>query len=326
MNADPAGSTGERPVPRGRIWIIGLLAAEGTIGVLYVACLFLMKGGARVGALAMPSMFLAPAIGGFVASYIWRELKPTIGKSVLDSAWITFFAFIIAAILMHEGLICLVIVLPIFYGSVLAGTLVGRIVFKANRTRLYLSFLPLLLLVTPGEVLTRVDKEAVVTDEMIIRAPASKVWPEVTSFPHIPSTPRFWLFRIGLPYPVATTSEGDFVGAKRECTFNHGAVFRERVSEWEPQEKLTFEIVESPQDPELIGHLTPHRGQFTLRANPDGTTTLSGSTWYTLHVRPRWYFDLWTQHIFRAVHLRVMEDARRRAEAAAANQTAELQH
>ncbi len=81
-----------------------------------------------------------------------------------------------------------------------------------------------------------------------------------------------------------------------------------------PLEKLTFEIVESPRDPELVGHLTAHRGQFLLRGNADGTTTLAGSTWYTLHVRPLWYFDLWTHHIFRAVHLRVMEDIRRRAE------------
>ena len=113
---------------------------------------------------------------------------------------------------------------------------------------------------------------------------------------------------------MATTSSGDFLNAERKCIFSHDAVFKERVIELVPLEKLTFEIVESPRDPELVGHLTAHRGQFLLRGNADGTTTLAGSTWYTLHVRPLWYFDLWTQHIFRAVHLRVMEDIRRRAE------------
>src|SRR3954465_15044861 len=136
----------------------------------------------------------------------------------------------------------------------------------------------------------------------------------LTAFPHIPARPKFWLFRLGLPYPVATTTAGAFVDADRRCIFSGNAVFKERVVELVPQEKLTFDIIESPADPELVGHLTPHRGRFVLRSNSDGTTTLIGSTWYTLHVRPTWYFDLWTEHIFRAVHLRVMEDIRRRAE------------
>jgi len=148
----------------------------------------------------------------------------------------------------------------------------------------------------------------------LIRAPSTKVWPEAKTFPQIPSAPRFWLFRLGLPFPMATTASGDFIDADRECIFSRNAVFKEKVVELVPLERLTFDIVESPQDPELIGHLTPHRGQFLLRSNADGTTTLVGSTWYTLRVRPLWYFDLWTHHIFRAVHLRVMEDIRRRAE------------
>ena len=65
---------------------------------------------------------------------------------------------------------------------------------------------------------------------------------------------------------------------------------------------------------------------FVDRNNGDGTTTLVGRTWYTLHVRPAPYFDWWTHDILSAVHLRVMEDIRRRAEAPVSNQTAELQH
>ena len=215
---------------------------------------------------------------------------------------------------VHEGAICLVIVSPLFFTSVLAGALLGRILFKTYPTRLRLSLLPLLLLGVLGEPLTRAGRESVITDEILIHAPATKVWPQLTSFPEIPSPPRFWLFQLGLPYPVATTSAGDFVNAERRCIFSHGAIFKERVVELVPLAKLTFEIVESPQDPELVGHLTPHRGQFVLHDHADGTTTLIGSTWYTLHVRPLWYFNFWTQHVFRSVHLRVMEDIRRRAE------------
>jgi len=33
-----------------------------------------------------------------------------------------------------------------------------------------------------------------------------------------------------------------------------------------------------------------------------------------LHVRPLWYFDIWTRDMTRAVHLRVMNHIRRLAE------------
>jgi hypothetical protein len=154
----------------------------------------------------------------------------------------------------------------------------------------------------------------VVVDEILIHTTPEKIWPLVKNFPQIPSPPKFWLFRMGLPYPTATTSGGDFINADRQCIFSHDAVFKEKIVEFVPEQKLAFRIVEIPPDPELLGHLTPYLGQFVLRGNGDGTTTLTGSTWYTLHVRPAWYFDLWTHHIFQAVHRRVMEDIKRRAE------------
>ena len=61
--------------------------------------------------------------------------------------------------------------------------------------------------------------------------------------------------------------------------FSDGIVIKERVAEFIPREKLTFDIVEQPTHPEAYGHITLHRGQFVLRDNGDGTTTLFGSSW-----------------------------------------------
>jgi len=265
--------------------------------------------------LGLPSLFLTPLFGGFLASFVWNFAAPRIGQTVLASLAMTVTGLAGATVLFREGVICLIIVAPLYFGIVLAGALVGRLIFRADRTRLHLTIFPLLALLAAGEILTREDQVGVVTDEIRIQAPPDKVWPHITAFPTIPKPPEFWLFRLGLPYPQATTTEGDFVGARRECIFSGGAVFKEVIAEIEPEKLLTFDIVELPPDPELIGHLTPTRGRFTLRDNRDGTTTLTGDTWYVLHVRPLGYFDWWTHHIFRAVHLRVMEDIRRRAEA-----------
>jgi len=77
-------------------------------------------------------------------------------------------------------------------------------------------------------------------DEILIHASPKKVWPLVTAFPDIPNPPRFWLFRIGLPYPMSTTTEGNSLGAKRACIFSGDAVFEEVVSELEVGKTLTF--------------------------------------------------------------------------------------
>jgi hypothetical protein len=299
-----------------RTWVTGIICGDLVIGLLYGAAWLVMRNKEDYALLGVPSFFLMPAAGGLVASYFWRGLKPRIGETASHTLWMTIVALVGATIAFHEGFICLVIVSPLFYASIFAGALVGRIWFRTVPPRLRLGFLPLVAIVVWGEPFARAPHESVVTDELVIHASPEKVWPLVTSFPQIPAKPNFWLFRMGLPYPSATTSAGDFINADRECIFSHGAVFKEKVAEFVPREKLTFRIVEIPKDPELTGHLTPRLGQFVLRPNADGTTTLIGSTWYTLHVRPLWYFDLWTRHIFRAVHLRVMEDIRHRAELA----------
>jgi len=312
MSTDPT-----QPLSPGRrclIWLAGILAGDIAVGLQFAATIFLTDKLRFARQLGIPSMFLVPVLGGFIASYIWRTLKPSVGLIFLNTLWMTLLALLIGAIAFHEGFICLLILSPLYFLAVLTGALVGRILFRTDPTRLQLSILPFLAVMALAEPLTRVNKQNVVTDQILIRAPATKVWPEVKTFPQIPVAPGFWLFRLGLPYPVATTASGDFLDSDRQCIFSDKAIFKERVVDFVPFKKLTFDITESPPDPELIGHLTPHRGQFLLQTNADGTTTLTGSTWYTLHVRPLWYFDLWTHHIFRAVHLRVMEDIRRRAE------------
>jgi hypothetical protein len=268
-----------------------------------------------VPAIVYPSLLLIPVSMGFTAAWVWRPLELRMSEVVLHSLSLTLVSLTGAWALFGEGAICLLIALPLLYLGVLAGAAIGRNRFR-HSDRMNLCVFPLLAIAIAVEPLLREDRESIVVDEVRINAPPAKVWPHVLSFAAIPEQPGFWLFKLGLPYPVSTTSAGNFVGADRQCIFSGNAVFKEKVSAFVPLQNLTFDIIESPPDPELVGHLTPNRGQFLLRDNGDGTTTLIGSTWYTLHVRPLWYFDWWTHHIFRAVHLRVMHHVQRLAEAA----------
>jgi hypothetical protein len=267
-------------------------------------------------AVVYPSLILIPCAIGLAAAWVWRPLQLGIGITLLHSLSCTLLGLAAAYLCFREGTVCLLIAAPILYVGTAIGALAGRIWFRRSSARVNLCLAPIAIFAVALEPSVRGPHTGVVTDEIRIAAPPAKVWPHVCAFSPIPEPPGYWLFRVGLPYPVETTNEGNHVGAERACIFSGGAVFRERVSEFEPGQRLTFEIVEMPPDPELLGHLTAHRGQFELHDNGDGTTTLIGRTWYSLHVRPANYFDWWTHQVFRAVHLRVMNHIRRLSETA----------
>lgn len=261
-----------------------------------------------------PSFFLLPLLVGLIAAWCYRRLDRGLGITFLDALWVSLVGVGAAAVVLREGVVCLIIVFPALYGLVLTGLLLGRIWFRPDYSKLQLSIFPLVLLLIAADVLSSAPERAMVTDEILIHALPNHVWPHVLAFPEIPERPGYWIFRLGLPYPTQTTNGGNFVGADRQCMFSDEIVIKERVAEFVLLEKLTFDIVEQPTHPEAYGHITLHRGQFVLRDNGDGTTTLVGSSWYTLHVRPLWYFDIWARDMTRAVHLRVMNHVRRLAE------------
>jgi len=299
------------------VMMLGTLVANAIGGVLLFGIVWLVgayKSSDFPTFIAWPSFFLIPFIVGLVAAWFWRSLNRTLGWSFLDALWATLLGLAAAAVILREGVVCLVIVSPALYLFILCGILVGRLCFRPNYSKLQLTIFPLLALVALGESLHHTEQQAVVSDRIVIHAPPAKVWPHVLAFPEIPDRPDYWIFRLGLPYPTQTTNGGNFLGAGRQCTFSNGVVINERVAEFVPNEKLTFDVAEQPIDPEAYGHISLHRGQFVLQDNHDGTTTLIGSSWYTLHVRPRWYFDLWTRDMTRAVHLRVMNHIKRLAE------------
>jgi len=261
-----------------------------------------------------PSLVLVPMAMGIAAAYFWRSLSFRLWQYFL---WWIVTSLIIpfgAYLFLKEGAVCLVIGFPILFVCGFAGVLLGRLLFKSKMAAMSLSVVPVLLIATLTEGKLRQDHQGAVEDRIVINAPTAAVWNYVVSFPAIGVAPSYWLNKVGLPSPLATTCQGAFVGAARECIFTDGLVFKERVSELTPMRLLTFQIVEQPHDPELLGHLTLHRGQFRLIDNNDGTTTLIGRSWYTLHMRPLWYFDWWTRDVTSHVHLCVMEHIKTLAE------------
>lgn len=317
----PTGQAGWAPPPtannqpgvplakrRRSFLLYGFLAANLAAMALIGLGFWLQSiNGTAAGVLISSDFLLVPLVMGLLSAFFWKDLALTTMDYFLYSLVNCGLGLVAAGVFMREGVICLIIVSPLLLFFVCLGALLGRWLFQFTNHRLNLSLIPLALAFLSFDVLSPHHYENAVSDQVIIRAPPSQVWSHLATVPLISEKPEYWLFQIGLPYPIQSIVTGQGVGAKRQCIFSHNRVFEEQITEWQPEHKLTFEITHQPRDPEILGHARVERGQFLLKDNGDGTTTLTGTSWYELYVYPSWYYDLWASRIARQVHFRVMD-------------------
>ncbi len=253
------------------------------------------------------NFILVPFLMGIICAWFWRKLTMRTWAYIGWSAVTVLIAILCSFVFMKEGVICLLIISPLILAFTIAGVFIGRAMYRKKNNTLNSSVFGILLLLFTADVVTDHEGTNMVSDVMIINAPVEKVWPYVVAYDPITLDEEYWLFEIGMPSPVQSTVDGHAAGAGRKCIFSNGYVFEEKMIVYKPNDELTFDIIEQPRDPEIMGHIDILRGQFILKDNGDGTTTLIGNSWYKLYVFPGWYFNLWSESITRNVHLRVME-------------------
>ncbi|QQL49591.1 SRPBCC family protein [Mucilaginibacter ginkgonis] len=267
------------------------------------------------GVLIFSEFIIIPLVMGIISSWFWRDLNLSSRQLLMSGFYNTLLAIAFSAMFLGEGVICLIIVSPLIWVCISAGTFAGRYMFKRDNNNLNFSILSLLLFIYMMDVRSTHDYQNEVSDAMVINAPVSEVWSHVVAFKRINKENNFWLFKVGMPSPVQSTVDGYYLGAKRKCIFSNGYTFDEKISTFEINRKLTFDVTHQPRDPEIMGHIDILRGQFLLKDNGDNTTTLIGNSWYKLYVFPVWYYDIWAKSITRNVHLRVMEHIKELSEA-----------
>src|SRR5262245_10949511 len=98
VQPDPSIPGEARVRPRSHVWLAGILTGDLTVLFLYALGALMVAKGQTLGFLGLPSFFLVPAVGGIVATYVWRALSPTIGATLLNTFWMTLLAFLGAAL------------------------------------------------------------------------------------------------------------------------------------------------------------------------------------------------------------------------------------
>jgi hypothetical protein len=306
-----------------KLWavVLGVVVSNGAAAAVLLLTEWIIRNvhpesGGQV-AFVLSEFVLLPIAIGVVNTWYWRGHTVRWGPSLLLALVNLAAGLFVSGLFMGEGVICLVIVSPLVLIFLVIGIAVGKALFTRHNTTLNVGLAAAVLALIMADALTAAPFDAKVTDTVVIHAGPEQVWPYIAGFPAIEEKPRFWMFRLGLPYPTQSTADGAYVGADRKCLFSGNLAFDEKITELVPKRLLTFDIVHQPEHPELLGHIDVQRGQFVLHDNGDGTTTLEGSSWYRLYVRPSAYFRWWSDTVVRQVHLRVMEHIRRLSEAQA---------
>jgi uncharacterized membrane protein YhaH (DUF805 family) len=262
-----------------------------------------------------------PFCMGLAAVMIHTYRRPrVVGSCVLVSLVAVALAAGVLLALAVEGLICIVMAVPIATTLALLGGIVGFLIQRGRSISAQAPSMMALVFVLPLtfmglEKLSPLEPELItVVTTMRIDAPASRIWGNLIAFPDLPESDR-WLFQLGVSHPIRATITGSGVGAIRECVFSTGT-FVERIDAWEENRRMAFSVVSgadamkefSPYDihpRHLDGYLAPERAEFTLTSNPDGSTSLEGRSWYRNSMWPSAYWRLWSDRILHDIHTSV---------------------
>jgi len=228
-----------------------------------------------------------------------------------------------------EGVICLAMALPLAIPIALFGGLIGYVLQKRVYPTNTLRVASVVCLLMPGLILIEYGMGEApplyeVKSSVVIKSDLQTVWTHVVTFSQLPP-PTEAMFKTGIAYPIRAEMHGHGVGAERHCVFSTGA-FVEPITVWDEPRLLAFGVSGQPpameemsiyrnlHPPHLDNYFIAKRGQFELKALPDGTTLLEGTTWYQNRYWPAPYWHLWSDQLIEKIHMRVLQHIKTLAE------------
>jgi uncharacterized protein YndB with AHSA1/START domain len=223
---------------------------------LVLRFLFFGEPGSSWSAMAGAFIYTAPILVGAVTVYVAeRQQRRSWGYYI----WAPFLAnclFVLGTLLiMIEGLICAIIIIPFFaavgaLGGLAMGT-VCRITNWPKQTLSALAILPLALGFS-GDLLPTPQEFSRIERSIVIAAPPDLVWQQLAQADHIASSDfkGTWAARIGVPMPMAGVIEmrpGESpTGYVRRSEWQKSVHFEGLITDWQPSKLMRWTYRFSP--------------------------------------------------------------------------------
>ena len=317
--------------PRAALWT-GVASAVA-YGLLFRLLINRPGFSGLFGAMTLAFLFVVPFVVGYLTVQFGDRDGSWSWPRRLFLPWLSALLSLgIALAFAWEGLICIVLWLPLFLVMSLLGGLAAALVglvLRGRRARAAIAgciaLLP--LAVAPFERRSGLPDElrAVATEVEIAAAPET-VWREIARVRKFaPEEQRFaWSHAIGFPKPVEATLSREAVGGVRHASFEGGVVFVETIRVWEPERRLAFAI---ETDPDAIPartldeHVTvggPYfdvlEGEYRIEPVAPGRVRLHLESRHRLSTHFNFYAGLGTDFILKDTQRYILRAIRERCE------------
>lgn len=225
-----------------------------------------------------------------------------LGKSTLKSASLAglIISLVIFMILLFagglEGMVCILMAMPLIIGAVAFGALVKYLIKKYHNTDkkenlIKSSIIPLCLFLTFGFVETILTKNVnhiiEVKTEIILPYSSMEVYETIKSVDTLDVEKPF-LMKLDLPIPQKCILDEEKVGAIRTCYFEEGKII-ERVTELEKGKILRMDVI----DYQLTGRnwFEFKEAIYTFKELKNGNCKMTRITTYSSELYPRLYWQ-----------------------------------
>ena len=305
------------------------------LGLLLAGILLLNTGALEVSYSGYAFMFLFPfAIGGLVTG-AGLQVYSHYG-CILAPVLLFAIIFPLVHYGLAEGLVCILMALPLWLAAGLGGGLATWLIHRRQRrlqteggtARLKvvgLLALPFALLYAE-ETSPPAWQTRTVVRSVDIAASADDVWPLLVAIPAVGPDEGIATFThdlAGIPRPSEArlvAREGNLV---REGRWGAEIRFEERITALEPGRRIAWDFAFPDNSVQRYTdhHISPDgpllkiaQGGYTLTPLADGRVRVTLSTTYRMRSRLGWYMELWGEQMLGDVHDNVLAIIRQRAE------------
>lgn len=294
-----------------------LYVAIMCVGAVYGVSMYSLFGrllGSAPGSPVMLWSFLAmvPLALGLLVSRLARRRAQSgaaaTGGIVTGSVFLFVFA---AGAVLREGMVCVVMALPLFLVLALVGMMIGALVSRIDggkdRLNGFVLVLPLLLGAAEQRLPAPVQEVRVERSVLIHAAPAV-VW-QLINYP-TGIAPREleggFAYRIGVPYPIEARTLEERTGGRRQLIWQRGVRFTENITDWQPVRRIawTYQFDAGSFPPgSLDDHVVIGGRYFTLNDTAYTLTREGDATRLTVNVGARvsttfnWYAGAWARFL-----------------------------
>lgn len=325
MSQDP-----RLPPGRSRLW--RRLLSGFTLAMAIALSVFFLMSASQSGSVWFASLWFLALLPAVLCALICYIGDPHRNRSttfyLLVPLVLTGLVCLASFFILQEGIICTLMLSPIWIGSGWAGAFLMRSQRRRRGRTIQSSFLIIPLLAGVVEAQIPVPNEAVtVSRSILIMAPPEDIWTYAVSSRDITPAEGRWTIThnlIGMPRPRESITIGTGPGAVRTAYWGDNIDFQEHITTWQPGRELgwRFHFPNTSVQDNTDRHVSPdgefltiHSGDYVIRRVSADTTELTLTTRYIARTHVNLYARLWGELMMGDIQDNVLTIIKHRSEA-----------